>query len=80
MKIYSSTKVVLYKDDKIIMKDMLMNVIGYLYNRDLIDLPDDYWNEDDNGWTVHYYKKYGKIFNDFELLVKDNYKIERVDK
>lgn len=49
MKIYSSTKVVLYKDDKIIMKDMLMNVIGYLYNRDLIDLPDDYWNEDDNG-------------------------------
>lgn len=80
MKIYSSTKVILYKDDKIIMKDILMNVIGYLYNRDLIDLPDEYWGEDDNGWKVHYYKKYGKIFNDFEKLVKDNYKIERMEK
>lgn len=73
MKIYSSTKVILYKDNKIVMKDALMNVIGYLYNRHLIDLPDDYWNEDDNGWKVHYYKK-------FELLVKDNYKIEMVGK
>ena len=80
MKIYSSTKVILYKDDKIIMKDVLMNVIGYLYNRHLIELPDEYWGEDDNGWKVNYYKKYGKIFNDFEKLAKDSYKIERVGK
>ena len=78
MKIYSSTKVALYKDNKIIMKDVLMNVIGYLYNRHLIELPDEYWAEDDNGWKVNYYKKYGKIFNDFEKIVKDDYKIEGV--
>ena len=47
MKIYSSTKVILYKDNKIIMKDVLANVIGYLYNRHLIDLPDEYWGEDE---------------------------------
>lgn len=80
MKICGATKVILYKDDKIVMKDVFANIIGYLYNRHLIDLPDEYWAEDDNGWKVHYYKKYRKIFNDFERLVKDNYKIERVEK
>lgn len=77
MRINGGTKVILYKDNKIVIKDTLLNVIGYLYNRHLIDLPDEYWEEDDNGWKVNYYKKYRKIFNDFELLVKDNYRIER---
>lgn len=77
MKINGGTKVILYKDNKIVMKDILSNIIGYLYNRHLIDLPDEYWSEDDNGWKVNYYKKYGKIYNDFELLVKDNYRIEK---
>ena len=33
-----------------VMKDILPNIIGYLYNRNLIDLPEEYWIEEDNGW------------------------------
>ena len=61
-----------------VMKDILSNIIGYLYNRDLIDLPEEYWIEEDNGWKSYYRKNYKKILKDFDKLVKDNYRIEKV--
>ena len=61
-----------------VMKDILPNIIGYLYNRSLIDLPEEYWIEEDNGWKSYYRKNYKKILKDFDKLVKDNYKIEKV--
>ena len=60
-----------------VMKDILPNIIGYLYNRNLIDLPDEYWIEEDNGWKVYYRKNYKKILKDFDKLIKDNYRLER---
>lgn len=75
-KIQGTTRVKLYKNNKLLKTDILSNIIGYLYNRHLIDLPDEYWEEDDNGWKSHFYKKYGKIYNDFNKLVKENYKLE----
>lgn len=61
-----------------VMKDILPNIIGYLYNRDLIALPEEYWIEEDNGWKSYYRKNYKKILKDFDKLVKDNYRIEKV--
>lgn len=61
-----------------VMKDILSNIIGYLYNRSLIDLPEEYWIEEDNGWKSYYRKNYKKILKDFDKLVKDNYRIEKV--
>lgn len=61
-----------------VMKDILPNIIGYLFNRDLIDLPEEYWIEEDNGWKSYYRKNYKKILKDFDKLVKDNYRIEKV--
>lgn len=61
-----------------VMKDVLPNIIGYLYNRNLIDLPKEYWIEEDNGWKSYYRKNYKKILKDFDKLVKDNYKIAKV--
>lgn len=60
-----------------VMKDVLPNIIGYLFNRDLIDLPEEYWVEEDNGWKSFYRKNYKKILKDFDKLVKDNYRIEK---
>lgn len=62
-----------------VMKDILPNIIGYLHNRNLIDLPEEYWIEEDNGWKSYYRKNYKKILKDFDKLVKDNYKIEKVE-
>ena len=61
-----------------VMKDILPNIIGYLYNRNLIDLPEEYWMEEDNGWKSYYRKNYKKILKDFDKLVNDNYRIEKV--
>jgi len=61
-----------------VMKDILPNIIGYLYNRNLIDLPEEYWIEEDNGWKSYYRKNYKKILKDFDKLVKDNYTLEKV--
>ncbi len=61
-----------------VMKDILPNIIGYLFNRDLIDLPEEYWIEEDNGWKSYYRKNYKKILKDFDKLVKDNYRIEKI--
>ena len=61
-----------------VMKDILPNIIGFLYNRKLIDLPEEYWIEEDNGWKSYYRKNYKKILKDFDKLVKDNYRIEKV--
>ena len=44
-----------------VMKDILPNIIGYLFNRDLIDLPEEYWIEEDNGWKSYYRKNYKSI-------------------
>ena len=63
-----------------VMKDILPNIIGYLYNRNLIDLPDEYWIEEDNGWKSYYRKNYKKILRDFDKLVKDNYRLEVANK
>ena len=61
-----------------VMKDILPNIIGYLFNRNLIDLLEEYWIEEDNGWKSYYRKNYKKILKDFDKLVKDNYRIEKV--
>ena len=61
-----------------VMKDILPNIIGYLYNRDLIELPNEYWIEEDNGWKSYYRKNYKKILKDFDKLVKDNYRLEEI--
>lgn len=61
-----------------VMKDILPNIIGYLYNRNLIDLPEEYWIEEDNGWKSYYRKNYKKILRDFDKLVKDNYRLEEI--
>ena len=60
-----------------IMIDILPNIIGYLYNRNLIDLPDEYWIEEDNGWKSFWRKDYKKILKDFEKLTKNKYKLEK---
>lgn len=75
MKIVGSTKVFLYKDNRLIMQDQFMNIIGYLFNRKLIELPDEYWIEEDNGWKSYYRKNYSKIFNNFNKLTKEDYEI-----
>lgn len=79
MKIVGSTKVFLYKDNKLIMQDQFMNIIGYLFNRKLIELPDEYWIEEDNGWKSYYRKNYSKIFNNFNKLTKEDYEIRIKD-
>ena len=74
-KIGGMTKVILYdNDNKFIRKHDFMNVIGNLYNKGLIELPDEYWIEEDNGWKSYYRKNYNKIFRDFRKLT--NYKYE----
>lgn len=80
MKIKGSTKVLLSKDDNRYYKcDCLSNIIGYLFNNSLIELPDEYWIEDDNGWKSKYYKNYRKIFKDFDKLILDkSYKLTLV--
>ncbi len=60
-----------------IMIDVLSNIIGYLYNRNLIDLPDEYWIEEDNGWKSYYRRNYKKILKDFEKLTNNKYKLEK---
>ena len=76
-KIGGMTKVSLYdSNNKRIMKCEFMNVIGYLFNRELIDLPDEYWIEEDNGWKSYYRKNYNKIFRNFNKLVNGMYRVE----
>lgn len=67
-------------NDTFVMKDILPNIIGYLYNRNLINLPDEYWIEEDNGWKSYWRKDYKKILRDFDKLVKDNYRLDKSDK
>ena len=62
----------------LVMKDILPNIIGFLYNRHLIELPEEYWIEEDNGWKSYYRKNYKKILRDFDKLVKDNYRLEGI--
>ncbi len=76
MKINGSTVVYLYKNNEFIKGDQFMNIIGYLYNRNFIDLPDEYWIEEDNGWKSYYRKNYKKIFNDFSKLTNYEYQIK----
>jgi len=65
------------ENDNSIMIDILPNIIGYLYNRNLIDLPDEYWIEEDNSWKSFWRKDYKKILKDFEKLTKNKYKLEK---
>lgn len=76
MKISGTTTVYLYKNNQLIKGDQFMNIVGYLYNRNLIDLPEEYWIEEDNGWKSYYRKNYRKIFNDFNKLTKGTYEIK----
>lgn len=76
MKISGTTTVYLYKNNQLIKGDQFMNVVGYLYNRNLIDLPEEYWIEEDNGWKSYYRKNYRKIFNNFNKLTKGTYEIK----
>lgn len=77
-KVVGSTIVKLYKNKKHIKKDQFMNIVGYLFNRNLINLPDEYWIEEDNGWKSTYYRNYPKIYNDFEKLTNGDFKVEKV--
>ena len=63
----------LFYNDKLVMKDILPNIIGYLYNRDLIEIPDEYYIEEDNGWKNYYRRNYQKILYNFKKLVKEGY-------
>lgn len=60
-----------------IMIDEFSNIIGYLFNRNLISLPDEYWVEEDNGWKSYWRKDYKKILKDFEKLTNGKFKIEK---
>lgn len=80
MKITGNTKVQLYEcldneHDKLIKMDMFSNIVGYLFNRNLIKLPNEYWIEDDNGWKSNYYKNYSKIYRDFTSLTNYKYNV-----
>lgn len=79
MKISGSMQVKLYsKDNQLIKQSYFADIVGYLYNRNLIQLPDEYWIEDDNGWKSNYHRNFYKIANDFEKLTNYEYKIEKV--
>lgn len=75
MKINGDTKCKLYEDYHVIKTDKLCNIIGYLYNRGLIELPEEYWIEYDNGWKSTYHKNFRKIANDFDKLTHYKYKL-----
>lgn len=76
-KIGGMTKVSLYdNNNKFIRKHDFMNVIGNLYNKGLIELPDEYWIEEDNGWKSYYRKNYNKIFHDFSKLTNGMYQVK----
>ena len=80
MKIKGSTQVKLYSEDnKLINKSYFADIINFLFIRKLINLPDEYIIEDDNGWKSKYYYNYYKIFRDFEKLTNYKYKIEKLD-
>ena len=76
-KVVGSTIVKLYKNKKYIKKDQFMNIVGYLFNRNLINLSDEYWIIEDNGWKSYYRKNYNKIFNNFDKLTNEIYLVER---
>lgn len=76
-KVIGNTMVKLYKQGQYIKTDQFMNIVGYLFNRNMIDLPDEYWIEDDNGWKSNYYRNYSKIYNNFEKLTDGIYVVER---
>ena len=76
-KVVGSTIVKLYKNKKYIKKDQFMNIVGYLFNRNLINLSDEYWIKEDNGWKSYYRKNYNKIFNNFDKLTNEIYLVER---
>lgn len=76
-KVVGSTIVKLYKNKKYIKKDQFMNIVGYLFNRNLINLSDEYWIKEDNGWNSYYRKNYNKIFNNFDKLTNEIYLVER---
>lgn len=63
---------------ELILTNTFPNIVGYLFNNDLIDLPDEYWIEEDNGWKSTYFKDYKKIFKDFNELVEIGYAIVEV--
>ena len=65
-------------DNKVLMKDILPNIIGYLFNRDMIEIPDEYYIEEDNGWKVYYRRNYKKILRDFNKLTKGIYILKEV--
>jgi hypothetical protein len=77
-KINGSKKVKLFEYGMLFKIDQFSNIVNYLFNRDLIHLPDKYWIEEDNGWKSYYRKNYNKIFHDFEDLVVNDYKVEVV--
>ena len=78
-KVRGNTKVKLYMKGKHVKTDQFMNIVGYLYNRDYLILPDDYWIKEDNGWKITYYRNYPKIYNDFEKLTNGDFKVEKVE-
>lgn len=78
-KVRGNTKVKLYMQGKYVKTDQFMNIVGYLYNRNYLTLPDEYWIEDDNGWKSNYYRNYPKIYNDFEKLTNGDFKVEKVE-
>lgn len=76
MKIRGGTLVKLINSQGIAVKtDKLSNIIGYLNNRNLITIPDDYYDEDDNGFKSTFYLNYRKIFVNFDRLCI-NYRLE----
>lgn len=77
MKISGRTKAILYKNDKVrLPKQPLANIVGFLYNRKLINLDDKkYWYDDGNDYVCRWVKRYGTIYNNQKEILNPSYKI-----
>lgn len=78
MKITGRTKAILYKNDKVRLPlQPLSNIVGFLFNRNLINLEDDrYWFDNGNDYTCDWVKRYGRIYQEQDKIINKNYRIE----
>ena len=80
MKITGGTMAILYKNDKVrLQKQPLSNIVGFLYNRKLLNLDDEkYWYDDGNDYVCRWVKRYGRIYHEQKEIINPNYRIEVV--
>lgn len=78
MKITGRTKAILYKNGKVRLPyQPLSNIVGFLYNRGLLDLTDKkYWYDDGNDYVCRWVKRYGRIYNEQDKIIAPKYRIE----